>query len=249
MKLSTSIRCLIFLAVQLTLLVSPLRGAPISISDLFCGSCAMHQSFSSIFEYLPTDSYLGHLYSTGFKMSRTGSMKEPVEAPVILTEVEEPGHASTWERELHPNWPYEPSHGSARTSPERPTGGTSEEEIWIRSKSPDSLRQPTEHTDQHPVFQSEAKYDGSPLGSPSSSPERSAEETSEEGNLIKHDPTEPPRLEDYVWTPEDFDRWLNPGHIPAQSETHSAPLLNDASPRQETLSIASPVAKQQPISV
>ncbi|KAI9631098.1 hypothetical protein KEM48_013270 [Puccinia striiformis f. sp. tritici PST-130] len=195
MKLSTSIRCLIFLAVQLTLLVSPLRGAPISISDLFCG----------------------------FKMSRTGSMKEPVEAPVILTEVEEPGHASTWERELHPNWPYEPSHGSARTSPERPTGG--------------------------PRKKSEAKYDGSPLGSPSSSPERSAEETSEEGNLIKHDPTEPPRLEDYVWTPEDFDRWLNPGHIPAQSETHSAPLLNDASPRQETLSIASPVAKQQPISV
>ncbi|KAH9446156.1 hypothetical protein MJO28_012002 [Puccinia striiformis f. sp. tritici] len=221
MKLSTSIRCFIFLAVQLTLLVSPLRGAPISISDFFCG----------------------------FKMSRTGSMKEPVEAPVILTEVEEPGHASTWGRELHPDWPYDPSHGSPRTSPERPTGGTSEEEIWIRSKSPDSLRQHTEHTDQHPVFQSEAQYDRSPLGSPSSSPERSAGETSQEGNLIKHDPTEPPRLEDYVWTPEDFDRWLNPGHIPAQSETHSAPLLNNASPRQETLSIASPVAKQQPISV
>ncbi|POW20023.1 hypothetical protein PSHT_04003 [Puccinia striiformis] len=239
MKLSTSIRCFIFLAVQLTLLVSPLRGAPISISDFFVVRVPCINFFSSIFKYLPTDSYLGHLYSTGFKMSRTGSMKEPVEAPVILTEVEEPGHASTWGRELHPDWPYDPSHGSARTSPERPTGGTSEEEIWIRSKSPDSLRQPPSTLIKHPVFQVK-QYDGSPLGSPSSSPER---------NLIKHDPTEPPRLEDYVWTPEDFDRWLNPGHIPAQSETHSAPLLNNASPRQETLSIASPVAKQQPISV
>ncbi|KAH9455697.1 hypothetical protein Pst134EA_023153 [Puccinia striiformis f. sp. tritici] len=99
MKLSTSIRCLIFLAVQLTLLVSPLRGAPINISDFFCG----------------------------FKMSRTGSMKEPVETPV-LTEVEKLGRASTSEHNLHPDRPYGVSHSSSPSaSPERSAGETSEE--------------------------------------------------------------------------------------------------------------------------
>ncbi|POW03782.1 hypothetical protein PSTT_10828 [Puccinia striiformis] len=75
------------------------QRAPINISDFFCG----------------------------FKMSRTGSMKEPVETPV-LTEVEKLGRASTSEHELHPDRPYGVSHGSSPSaSPERSAGETSEE--------------------------------------------------------------------------------------------------------------------------
>ncbi|POW03807.1 hypothetical protein PSTT_10826 [Puccinia striiformis] len=236
MALSTSIRCFIFLAVQLTLLVSPLRGAPISISDFFVVRVPCINFFSSIFKYLPTDSYLGHLYITGFKMSRTGSMKEPVEAPVILTEVEEPGHASTWGRELHPiglttlhmvvqelvlsvrrGGPRKKKFGSEVNRPIH--SGNTPRTLISTQFSKVKLNMIAVHLVVQALVLSVRR-----------------------GNLAR-------RLEDYVWTPEDFDRWLNPGHIPAQSETHSAPLLNNASPRQETLSIASPVAKQQPISV
>ncbi|POW20020.1 hypothetical protein PSHT_04000 [Puccinia striiformis] len=75
-------------------------GAPINISDFFV---------------------------VRFKMSRTGSMKEPVETPV-LTEVEKLGRASTSEHNLHPDRPYGVSHSSSPSaSPERSAGETSEE--------------------------------------------------------------------------------------------------------------------------
>ncbi|KNE99458.1 hypothetical protein PSTG_07177 [Puccinia striiformis f. sp. tritici PST-78] len=94
MELSTSIRRSIFLAVQLTLLVSPLLSAPVRLNELL---------------------------SCGRSISRTDSMQAPVERPA-WQKVPQLPEASTPEGIPYSDWPFNIPHGISRVGSRRSTG-------------------------------------------------------------------------------------------------------------------------------
>ncbi|KAH9455698.1 hypothetical protein Pst134EA_023154 [Puccinia striiformis f. sp. tritici] len=241
MELSTSIRRSIFLAVQLTLLVSPLLSAPVRLNELL---------------------------SCGRSISRTDSMQAPVERPA-WQKVPQLPEASTPEGIPYSDWPFNIPHGISRVGSRRSTGemskaGTMPKTDGMEAPVERPVLQEVERlrdvsapeNEPHSISESHL---GNSHGSPRFVSEWPEGEISKEATSIGTKWLDSPRQLAGLyplslattWTHKTFEEWLKTGHIPGSSskEIHSVPPLDNELPHQETSSKASHVVQQQAMSI